>query len=152
MIPALVLAAACHLNMDSRGVFLPDPAPQCTPGEWEDVTEAQIRAPGFGKRNRTVTDELKNEVFALYGITSHRAGQYEIDHLDSNALGGASTRKNLWPQPASPQPGFHQKDLVEAWATREFLAHRLSLLEAQAAVETWERHLVKVKGKWKAVK
>jgi hypothetical protein len=117
------------------------------------VSEAAIRAPGFGKRNRDVNNALKNQVFALYGITSHRAGQYEIDHLDANALGGASTRANLWPQPASPEPGFHQKDLVEAWAAREFKAHRLSLLEAQAAVETWEKHLVRDgNGKWKVVR
>ncbi|MFI5240796.1 MAG: HNH endonuclease signature motif containing protein [Candidatus Saccharimonadia bacterium] len=86
----------------------------CTPGAvFAGVTKAQICMPGYSSSVRNVSDSTKNEVYDEYGITSHVTGQYEVDHLVSLELGGSNDISNLWPEPADPVPGFHQKDSVE---------------------------------------
>lgn len=67
---------------------------------------------------RHTTQATKNAVYRAYGIRHHTTGQYEVDHLIPLELGGADTITNLWPEPAKPVPGFHQKDLVENWLHR----------------------------------
>ena len=57
------------------------PDPKLTPGTTFDVTLQDISEPGYSKKVRNVTAELKREVYAEYGITEHKAGEYEVDHL-----------------------------------------------------------------------
>src|ERR1700756_30033 len=57
------------------------PDPKLTPGATFDVTLKDISEPGYSKKVRNVTAELKREVYAEYGITEHKAGEYEVDHL-----------------------------------------------------------------------
>ena len=91
---------------------LPDSA--CTPGAiLETGTKDAICKPGYAKSVRNVPDSEKNQDYAEYGITSHTPGQYEVDHLVSLELGGSNDIANLWPELASPKPGFHEKDKVE---------------------------------------
>ncbi len=56
---------------------------------------------------------MKRRVYASYGIRSHRRGQYEVDHLVPLEGGGSNAIENLFPEPANPKPGFHQKDRTE---------------------------------------
>lgn len=91
---------------------LPDSA--CTPGAIiSTATKEQICVPGYAKNVRDVPDSEKNQVYAEYSVKSHRAGQYEVDHLISLELGGSNDIANLWPEAADPRPGFHEKDKVE---------------------------------------
>ncbi len=62
---------------------------------------------------RHTTERTKAAVYAAYSVRHHRPGQYEIDHLIPLELGGADTITNLWPEPALPKPGFHEKDALE---------------------------------------
>jgi len=52
------------------------PDPKLTPGATFDVTLQDISEPGYSKKVRNVTAELKREVYAEYGITEHQPGEY----------------------------------------------------------------------------
>ena len=114
---------------------LPDSA--CTPGAIiESATVSQICQSGYASSVRNVTTSTKNKVYAEYGITTHYAGQYEVDHLVSLELGGSNDIANLWPEPASPQPGFHEKDKVENYLHDQLCAGKIGLRAAQTQIAT----------------
>jgi hypothetical protein len=76
-------------------------------------------------------------VYAAYGITSHTARQYEIDHLVPLEVGGNNTRANLWPEIA---PGFGEKDAVENELHAAVCSGRVPLATAQARIAHDWRH------------
>ncbi len=109
---------------------LPDPA--CTPGAiLPDATKDQICVSGYASTTRNVPTSEKDKVYAEYGIVSHTAGQYEVDHLISLELGGSNGIANLWPEPADPRPGFHEKDKVENYLHQQVCAGAMTLQQAQ---------------------
>jgi hypothetical protein len=132
LIGAIVLAVACHLAVDSKGVFYPDRA--CTPGDTVDVKLEALCTKGYTKTVRNVPESVKRDVFVRYGIQAHRSGSYEVDHLISLELGGSNSPLNLWPEPASPVPGFHQKDGCENRAHVAVCSGAITLDEAQAGI------------------
>lgn len=101
-----------------------------TPGVVRTVDRQEI-CTGTTKTVRHTTQATKDAVYREYGITRHRKGQFEIDHLIPLELGGADTIANLWPEPATPLPGFHQKDLAENAAHRAICRGSLSPDSAQ---------------------
>jgi hypothetical protein len=112
---------------------LPDAA--CTPGAiFPDATLDLICTPGYTKGVRLVPDQEKNEVYAEYGIVSRAPGEYEVDHLISLELGGSNDIANLWPELASPQPGFHQKDQLENALHKEVCSGATPLRQAQLEI------------------
>ncbi len=115
---------------------LPDPG--CTPGDLMKplVTKEQICVSGYSSGVRNVTDTEKNAVYSEYGITSHASGQYEVDHFVSLELGGSNDISNLWPEPASPKPGFHEKDKVENYLHDQVCSGAMTLQAAQIAIAT----------------
>jgi hypothetical protein len=109
----------------------------CTPGDIiKTATKAQICTQGYARRVRNVPQSEKNQVYAEYGIMSHRPGQYEVDHLVSLELGGSNDISNLWPEAASPKPGFHEKDKVENYLHNQVCSGSMSLAQAQIAIAT----------------
>src|SRR5262249_31667040 len=58
----------------------------------------------------------------------------EVDHLIPLELGGSNAIKNLWPEPADPTPGFHQKDALENKLHALVCAGSLDLATAQQAI------------------
>jgi len=114
---------------------LPDSA--CTPGAiLATGTKDAICQSGYAKGVRNVPDSEKNQVYAEYGITSHAPGQYEVDHLVSLELGGSNEIANLWPELASPKPGFHEKDKVENYLHDQVCSGAVSLQQAQQEIAT----------------
>jgi hypothetical protein len=114
---------------------LPYPDSTCTPGAvFSNVTADQVCTPGYSSGVRNVPQSEKNAVYAEYGITSHTSGQYEIDHFIPLELGGSNDISNLWPEPASPTPGFHQKDKVENYLHDQVCSGAMSLTDAQHAI------------------
>jgi hypothetical protein len=114
---------------------LPDSA--CTPGAIiSTATKDQICTPGYSKNVRDVTTSEKNQVYAEYDITHHSAGEYEVDHLISLELGGSNDIANLWPEPAEPRPGFHEKDKVENYLHDQMCSGAISLPQAQVEIAT----------------
>ena len=62
----------------------------------------------------SVTDRIKREQMAAYGLQGQRLADYELDHLISLELGGAPADvANLWPEPWTGDANAHQKDAVE---------------------------------------
>ncbi len=113
---------------------LPDPA--CTPGALLSVTATDVCKPGYASSVRDVSTSTKNADFAEYGVISHPAGTYEIDHLISLELGGSNDISNLFPEAALPVPGFHEKDKVENYLHAQVCSGAISLNEAQKEIAT----------------
>jgi len=128
----LATAQTCHIHG-----ALPDA--RCTPGAIRTTDARAICAPTFRTGPyRHTTASTKRRVFAEYGITHHRPGQYEVDHLIPLELGGADVIANLWPEAALPIPGFHQKDKLENYLCREVCAGRITLPVAQRCLsDNW---------------
>jgi hypothetical protein len=122
--------SGCVVN----GVF-PDKA--CTPGSINiSATQKDLCTPGYTSDVRDVSDRLKEEVYAEYGIKTHTTGQYEIDHFIPLALGGSNDISNLFPEAAEPRPGFHEKDVVETYLHRQVCNGVIPLTEAQRSIAT----------------
>ncbi len=112
---------------------LPDSA--CTPGAiLSTATVSDICTPGYSSKVRNVPESLKNAVYTAYGIMSHSPGQYEVDHLVSLELGGSNDQTNLWPEPAEPRPGFHEKDRVEDYLHQQVCNGSMTLEQAQHSI------------------
>jgi hypothetical protein len=107
-----------------------------TPGEvFAGVTAAQVCVSGYAGRARNVLLDQYRQVYAAYGIPyPEPAGTYELDHLVPLELGGDNANRNLWPEPAAPVPGFHQKDELENYLHDAVCAGRMQLSDAQAGI------------------
>jgi hypothetical protein len=130
--PAPALGSRTKSSGCKIGGALPDSA--CTPGSVMSVSASQVCQSGYAGTVRNVPQSEKDRVYAEYGITSHAPGQYEVDHLVPLELGGSNDISNLWPEPASPTPGFHQKDQVENFLHDQVCAGKMSLNDAQRAI------------------
>ncbi len=109
----------------------------CTPGALLATgTKAAICQSGYSSQVRNVPTSEKNQVYAEYGISSHGTGQYEVDHLVSLELGGSNEIANLWPELASPKPGFHEKDKVENYLHAQVCSGAVDLQKAQIEIAT----------------
>ncbi len=114
-----------------------NPDPACTPGAiFPNVTKDDVCVSGYTQTVRDVPTELKQQVYEEYGIASHSPGEYEVDHYISLELGGSNDVSNLWPEPAEPQPGFHQKDEVENFLHDQVCQGKMTLQAAQTQVRT----------------
>ncbi len=124
----LVASASCQIN----GAY---PDASCTQGNvFSDVTTDQVCTPGYTQTVRHVPQSVKDKVYAEYGITSHSSGQYQIDHFIPLELGGSNDISNLWPEPANPKPGFHEKDKVENYLHDQVCSGTRNLGGAQNAI------------------
>jgi hypothetical protein len=111
----------------------------CTPGKvFSTVRARQVCRSGYSKGVRHVTTFTKNAVYASYGVLSHTAGEYEVDHLVPLELGGSNAIENLWPEPADTDNGedFHTKDRLENFLHKRVCSGRMSLRAAQRAMKT----------------
>lgn len=107
----------------------------CTPGDvLPGVSRERICQSGYASSVRNVTTSTKNMVYTEYGITHHTTGEYEVDHLVSLELGGSNDISNLWPEAASPRPGFHEKDKVENYLHAQVCSGAISLARAQLEI------------------
>jgi len=131
-------AEGAQASVDSLGNPAPiEPDPARTPGATLPVTVADICTPGYSRKVRSVPVQVKRDVYRRYGVASHRAGEYEIDHLISLELGGSNSERNLWPQSYWTSPwNAHVKDALENALHREVCAGRLALDTAQHAIAT----------------
>ena len=109
----------------------------CTPGDiFPSATKSTICVPGYAGSVRDVSTSVKNKVYAEYGIVKRSPGQYEVDHLVSLQLGGSNDISNLWPEAASPTPGFHEKDRIENYLHDQVCNGSISLIQAQVEIAT----------------
>jgi hypothetical protein len=116
------------------GVALPNA--RLTPGEtFAGVTVGQICTSGYSGGVRHVDHQQYVDVYAAYGVPyPEPSGTYELDHLIPLELGGDNADANLWPEPASPVPGFHQKDGLENRMHDLVCSGQLALGQAQQEI------------------
>lgn len=98
------------------------PQVSLTPGETVSVTVQDVCAPDFPtERQMLVPASLRRRVFQQYGISNPRPDAFEVDYLITPDLGGASSARNLWPEPyhntiwnarVKDELEVHLKDLV----------------------------------------
>jgi hypothetical protein len=112
------------------------PDRRCTPGEaFGRVTAPRMCRPGYAGSVANVSGKLERAVYLEYGIT-RLAGRYEIDHLVSLELGGDNSIANLWPEAATPRPGFHEKDRLETYLRHKVCSGAADLRVAQRMLAT----------------
>jgi hypothetical protein len=120
---------------------LPDLA--CTPGATDPrVTQENLRSTicrrGYTITVRpplSVTDPIKRERIAAYGLTGQPQGGCALDHLVPLQLGGAPENvANLWPEPWNGDANAHMKDAVETFLNREVSRGAMPLAEAQREI------------------
>jgi hypothetical protein len=129
------------------GVALPNA--RLTPGAtFAGVTAAEVCTSGWATAHRHVTAAQYHEVYGEYGIRYPEPfGAYELDHLIPLELGGDNANANLWPEPASPTPGFHQKDDLENALHDLVCGRSLSLATAQHDIASnWDAAYVRYVG------
>lgn len=110
------------------------PDPTLTPGEILNVTREQVCTPGYAKKVRHVTAQMKRAVFKRYGV-KYVKGKYAVDHAIPLCMGGRNNIRNLWPQPYEQSL---EKDRVEVFLCHEVCEGRLALKDAQREVMHWE--------------
>jgi hypothetical protein len=114
--------------------YLPDP--QLTPGDTLNVTKDDVCTPGYASKVRDVPEAVKQQAYQRYGITSHKPGEYEVDHLISLELGGSNAIQNLWPESYSGTWNAHIKDRLENELHRRICSGELDMRTAQRAIAT----------------
>ena len=111
------------------------PDRRCTPGAvFVAATAAKVCVGGYASAVRNMPESVKQAVYREYGISTRRPGQYQVDHLVSLELGGSNEIANLWPEPAAPPPGFHEKDALEDYLHHEVCSGRVGLAVAQRGI------------------
>lgn len=137
--PASVAAPHWGVQTKTSGCRANGPFPDtaCTPGDIiSTATKSQVCQSGYASLVRKVPTSVKTRAYRMYDITHHRPGQYEVDHLVSLELGGSNDISNLWPEAASPTPGFHEKDRVENYLHNQVCSGAVSLEQAQIEIAT----------------
>jgi hypothetical protein len=119
------------------------PDPKLTPGATFDVTLQDISEPGYSKKVRNVTAELKREVYAEYGITEHQPGEYEVDHLTCAFDRRLQfNQKSLWKLKARPDNPI-SLDLVNQAAYQELDPSLLQRVTAgEGLAQGWKELLL----------
>jgi hypothetical protein len=102
-----------------------------TPGDIFYVTVEQLSRPGYTSTVRNVSNAIKHQVYAEYGIT--HAGGYVIDHLIPLEIGGSNEIANLWPQ---PKDEARIKDELEKTLHHLVISHKVALATAQQEIAT----------------
>ena len=115
------------------------PNPALTPGAVLTTDASAICTPGYASSVRNVSTATKEQVYAEYGVSYPQPkGEYEVDHFIPLEIGGSNDIKNLWLEPATPTPGFHQKDQFENFEHGQVCNGTISAAEAQSRmVSDW---------------
>jgi hypothetical protein len=101
------------------------------------------------RKVRAVPAWLKRQAYAEYGITEHKPGDYEVDHLIPLSLGGSNSIRNLWPQSTRTSPwNSFVKDALERKLHELVCAGQLDLKTAQREIasnwiDAFQKHVVK---------
>jgi hypothetical protein len=130
---ALLLFLTQLLPAGQPTPILPDP--KLTPGDTFDVTGQDVCVPGYAKKVRAVPAWLKRQAYAEYGITEHKPGDYEVDHLIPLSLGGSNSIRNLSPQSTGTSPwNSLVKDALERKLHELVCAGQVDLKTAQREI------------------
>jgi hypothetical protein len=90
------------------------PKTSLTPGATLPLTATEVCAAGFAQGPPAIPAAIQRQVFEAYGIANPKLDAYEVDYLITPELGGATSIRNLWPEPYhAPVWNAHVKDALE---------------------------------------
>jgi hypothetical protein len=110
------------------------PSRELTPGVTRPISRTAVCSIRWGADRRHVTEAMRKQVFAAYGIPYSQHRFFELDHLVPRELGGADDVANLWPQTWTGRYNARQKDRLENALHRAVCAGELSLHDAQESI------------------
>jgi len=89
--------------------------------------------------NRMVTQQMKTDIAAHYGVLQSAWSNYEFDHLIPLAIGGDSSIDNIWPQPHQPgsPDGSEGKDRLEEQLYLQMKAGSIQQADAVKQIYAW---------------
>ncbi len=119
-----------------------------TPGDVLTTDTKTICTSGYTKTVRNVPSSVKHQVYLLYGILKHKAGDYEVDHLISLELGGSNSVQNLWPESFQSKPlNAHVKDEIENKLHQMICDGTIPVAQAQKEIsQDWTSAYIKYIG------
>ena len=124
-------------------------APSAAPGAiYVDATLEMICTPHYTEKVRRVTSAVRAAVLGEYGLPVRSYGRsYEVDHIVSLELGGSNDIANLYPEAASPEPGYRVKDRLENRLHSLVCNGEIKLRQVQrATASNWVELYAKVYG------
>jgi hypothetical protein len=111
------------------------PMADVTPGFIRPVTLQELCSGTEHGPTALIAQSVHRQVFHSYGTDSRAAAEYELDHLITPELGGASDVRNLWPQAYSHTPwNAYVKDELERLFHRLVCVGELELATAQREI------------------
>lgn len=149
----LLMAAWLAIGNESRNaasvtdasVFL-RPQPDLTPGVTLPLATRDLCAADAPRIAQPIPASVHQRVFASYGADPAHADAYELDHLVTPELGGASAAGNLWPQPYGGTAwNAYVKDELEQLLHQRVCAGTMTLASAQRElsgdwIAAYQRH------------
>jgi hypothetical protein len=142
-----VIASVClsAAPPDLQDGSLPNAA--LTPGDVLHVTRSEVCTPGYTKGVRSVSANVRRQIYSRYGRRPRPGICCEIDHLIPLELGGSNRVSNLWPEPYDMVWNAHVKDSLETYLHRKVCEGEVSLSSAQQAIasnwiEAYKRYYV----------
>jgi hypothetical protein len=110
------------------------PRPNLTPGTALNIP-SEICLASRPENPAAIPVSERKEVFREYGMDYRHAGDYELDHLITPALGGTDDIHNLWPEPyAQTEWNAHVKDQLEDLLHNMVCSGQIDLPTAQRAI------------------
>lgn len=118
-----------------------EPRAALTPGEVVTISRTKVCASSGSMAPPRVPRELAETVFRLYGLSTTRQDDFELDYLITPDLGGAQTVRNLWPEPYYHTPwNAHVKDRLESRLRNLVCDGQMELVSAQREISShWIR-------------
>jgi hypothetical protein len=127
-----------------------NPDRHCSPGAYySKLTKAVICSTSFRTSSiRNVPQSEKYAIEAEYGMAQRLYGRtLEIDHIVSLELGGSNDIANLFPERASPAPGYKVKDRLENKLHSLVCSGSMSLQSVRIGISSnWQTLYKKVYG------
>jgi hypothetical protein len=106
-----------------------------TPGLTRQLSQREVCSTKWGLDHRHVTEKMKRQVAAAYGVPWADRHRYEFDHYIPRELGGADDVSNLWPEPLTGLHNAHDKDRLENALHRKVCAGDMTLGFAVEAIQ-----------------
>ncbi len=112
------------------------PRSSLTPGDALLMSKADVCSGDLTNDPASVPASLREAVFEEYGIPHARPQDYELDYLITPKLGGATSLRNLWPEPYSAKWNARVKDQLEDRLHSMVCRGEIDLATAQREIAT----------------
>jgi hypothetical protein len=135
----VLLAPRTRATRCTRGA---NPDRRCSPGAYATGLTRKVLCSSTFRTGtiRSVTQADRHAVEREYGLAEIPYGRrLEIDHIVALELGGSNDIANLFPQRASPSPGYRAKDKLENRLHAMVCDGQLGLAAAQRRIASnWQ--------------